>query len=62
MDGSGFWASELMAEKDSKNNVPRNPRLITLTENRGGTGQEIFCFFGWKGNDNGTGRDGEMKA
>ena len=62
MDGSGFWASELMAEKDSNNNVPRNSRLITLTENIGGTGQEIFFFFGGKENDNGTGRDGEMNA
>ena len=51
-----------MAEKDSNNNVPRNSRLITLTENIGGTGQEIFFFFGGKENDNGTGRDGEMNA
>ena len=34
-------------------------RLITVTENRGGTGQ---FFFVWREkNDNGTGRDGEIK-
>lgn len=35
-------------------------RLITVLDNRDGTGRYCFYFFGGKKNEDGTGRDGKM--
>ena len=51
------WHTDTIHTTSSK-----KPRLITVTDNRDGTGRDCFDLFGGECFDGGTGRDGKMRT